>query len=231
MSNFKTDVVYKVTQEAKGKLLECGNLYFKSVPVTFAQVLKASKKFNSEDTAYQLNLFINQDTMDKLDKIGLNKEMAQVGVTKIKKGTNRGETKYKLDDHNKPYEGMFAAQFSRNTVKRDANGVITKEYSPLKVVDAKGEPFTQEVGNGSICHVKMFAYRNEDGMLVVMMDTVVVVEHVPYSKAGDSFDEELGINIKNTETPVSQDTDEELSGTTTADSVTKVSVEGGDIPF
>lgn len=209
MSKFNTDVVYKVIQEAKGKGLETGNLYFKNVPVTFAQVLKAGKKYQSEDTAYQLNLFISPATMDKLEEIGLNKEMAEVGVTKIKKGSNRGQIKYKLDEHNEPYEGMFAAQFSRNTVKRDKDGVAVKQYDPLKLVDTNGEAFTQEVGNGSICHVKMFAYRNEDNMLVVMMDTVVVIEHVPYEGGGDFFDDELGITVK----AKSSDIDEELAET------------------
>lgn len=200
MSKFNTDVVYKVTQEQKGKGLEMGNLYFKNVPVTFAQVLKPGKKYQSDDTAYQLNLFINKDTADKVADIGLNKELAEVGVTKIKKGQNRGELKYKLDEHNTPYVGMFAAQFTRNTVKRDKEGVVVKKYEPLKVVDSDGNPFTQEVGNGSVCHVKLFAYRNSDNMLVVMMDTVVVVDHVPYVKDGDSFDEELGITYKGSTT-------------------------------
>ena len=199
MSKYQTSVVYKVTQERKGKGLEMGNLYFKNVPVTYAQVLKAGKKYQSTDTAYQLNLFIDKDTMDGVEKIGVNKEFAEVGVTKIKKGANRGELKYKLDEHNSPYEGMFAAQFSRNTVKRDKEGAVIKNYEPLKVVDAEGNPFTQEVGNGSVCNVKLFAYRNEEDMLVCMLDTVVIVDHVPYTKGGDSFDEELGILVKSSE--------------------------------
>lgn len=193
---FKTDVIYKMTQEAKGKDLEMGNIYFKNVPVTFAKVLAPAKKYQSEDTAYQLNLFIDKDTMTKVEEIGLNKEFAEVGVTKIKKGANRGQVKYKLDEHNTPFAGMFAAQFERKTIKRNKEGVEVKKYEPLKVVDAKGEAFTQEVGNGSVCTVKLFAYRNEEAMLVVMMDTVVVLEHVPYVKENSSFDEELGITIK-----------------------------------
>jgi hypothetical protein len=212
MTKFNTDVVYKVTKEAKGKDLELGNLYFKNVPVTFAQVLKAGKKFNSEDTAYQLHLFINKDTMDKLEEIGLNKEMAEVGVTKIKKGSNRGNIKYKLDEHNENYKGMFAASFSRDTVKRNkTTGEFIKDIAPLKVVGAEGNPFTEEVGNGSICHVKMFSYKNEEGMLVVMLDTVVVLQHVPYTgKGGDFFDDELGLSVKATDKP---EVDPELTQT------------------
>ena len=199
MSKFNTNVVYKVTKEAKGKDLELGNLYFLNVPVTYAKVLEPAKKFQSEDTAYQLNLFINADTMEKLEEIGINKEFSEVGVTKIKKGANRGKIKYSLElEANAPYEGMFAAQFGRDTVKRDKDGAVTKEYTPLKVVDAKGQPFSQEVGNGSVCDIKMFAYRNADGMLVVMLDTVVVKEHVVYNREdGESFDDVLGIAVQN----------------------------------
>lgn len=224
MSKYNTDVVYKITKESKGQGLEMGYLYFKNVPVTFAQVLKPGKKYNSDDTAYSLNLFITQDTMDKLEEIGLNKEMAQVGVTKIKKGANRGKVKYDLDEHNKDYAGMFAAQFSRNTVKRDANGAVVKEYEPLKVVDTEGNVFTENVGNGSVCHVKMFAYRNVDGMLVVMLDTVVVVEHVPYEGGGSSFDEELGIEIKQ----ASKDSSESLAEPTPDSDNSSL---GDDAPF
>lgn len=198
MSKFNTNVVYKVTKEAKGKDLELGNLYFLNVPVTYAKVLEPAKKYQSDDTAYQLNLFINANTMEKLEEIGINKEFAEVGVTKIKKGANRGKVKYPVDlEANTPYENMFAAQFGRDTVKRDKDGAVTKEYAPLKVVDAKGQPFTQEVGNGSVCDIKTFAYRNADGMLVVMLDTVVVKEHVVYNREdGESFDDVLGISVQ-----------------------------------
>jgi len=196
MSKFKTRAKYKVTQEAKGSNLEMGHLYLYDVPVTYAQVIKPSKKYQSEDTAYQINLFVDKATLTQLEEIGLNKEMAEVGVTKIKKGTNRGQLKYKLDDVNGEYDGMFAAQFSRDTVKRDKAGAFVKNISPLKVVDHEGNEFTQDVGNGSICTVKMFAYRNEENLLVVMLDTVVVLQHVAYNKEDSYYDEELGITIK-----------------------------------
>ncbi len=232
MKTFKTDVVYKVTQEKKGKGLEMGNLYFKNVPVTFAQVLKAGKKYQSEDTAYQLNLFIDKETMTKVEAIGLNKEFAEVGVTKIKKGANRGEFKYKLDEHNEGYVGLFGAQFSRNTVKRDKDGAITKTYEPLKVVDAEGNPFSQEVGNGSVCTVKLFAYRNEEDMLVVMMDTVMVIDHIPYTgKGGDAFDEELGVTIKSAAVKEKEEAKKVVEDLSASSSSAAVDSFDDDIPF
>lgn len=198
MSKFKTNVIYKINQEASSNKLEMGNLYLMNVPVTYAKVLTPAKKLNSEDTAYQVNIFVDAATAEKLEELGVNKELAEVGVTKIKKGPNRGKHKYSLEQEaNAPYEGMFAAQFGRDTVKRNADGSVAKEYTPLKVLDEKGRPFDQEVGNGSICNVKLFVYRNKEGMLNTMLDTVVVVNHVPYIRPnGDSFDEVLGINVR-----------------------------------
>lgn len=197
MSKYSTDVVYKVTQEKKGEKLEMGHLYFKNVPVNYASVHKPRKAWQSEDLEYTTTLFINADTMSKLEKIGINKELAEVGVTKIKKGTNRGEFKFKVEDH-EDYKGMFGAQFNRKTVKRNPkDNSIVKTYEPLKVVDSEGNTFTDDIGNGSVCTIKMFAYRNTEDMLVVMMDTVMVIDHIPYiGKSGDGFDEEMGITIK-----------------------------------
>lgn len=191
-TKFNTDVTYKVFKEAKGNNKEMGNLYFKNVPVVYAQVLKPSKKYNSEDTAYQMSLFINPDTMEKLEEIGLNKEMAEVGKTKIKKGANRGKLKYDTaDEAYENYGGMFGAQFARDTKKKDGT-----PRTPVNVVGSDGAPFTENVGNGSVCNVKMFGYRNDEDMLVVMLDTVVVLEHVPYEDGGGQYDEELGITIQ-----------------------------------
>jgi hypothetical protein len=82
---------------------------------------------------------------------------------------------------------MIGAQFNRKTVKRNPkDNSIVKTYEPLKVVDSEGNTFTDDIGNGSVCTIKMFAYRNTEDMLVVMMDTVKVIDHIPYiGKSGD----------------------------------------------
>lgn len=204
MSKFKTEVKYVVTQEAVGKKLEMGYLYLKNVPVSYAKVHEPAKKLNSDDKAYQLNVFIDADSMEAIDTLGVNKNFAEVGVTKITKGVNRGKLKYPVKDAegndtaNTPYAGMFACQFSRETVKRDPKtNEIVKTYEPLKVVYPDGELFTADIGNGSICTVKIFCYRNSENMLNTMMDTVVVLDHVEYIKAGgDGYDAELGLTVK-----------------------------------
>ena len=240
MSKFNTNVIYKVTKEAKGTDPELGNLYFLNVPLTYAKVLAPAKKYNSEDTAYQLNVFVNADTMEKLEEIGINKEFSEVGVTKIKKGSRRGEIKYPLNDVHENYGGMFATQLGRDTIKRGKDGSVVKEYTPLKVVDSKGQPFTQEVGNGSVCDVKCFAYRNSDGMLVLMLDTVVVKEHVPYIRNdGESFDDVLGIAVQNDVKTVSDNpvddfpTEDDVAPTPTKKTAQKAVQEepDDDVPF
>lgn len=214
MKTFKTEVVYKVTKEAKGDSPEMGYLYLKNIPVTFAVVLAPKKKHKSEDLAYQVNAFINKDTHEKIDSIGVNKVFAEVGVTKKTKGENRGQVKYPLDERNSPYAGMFATQLTRETIKRDKKtNEITKKFDPLKLVDTEGNPFTEEVGNGSICHLKLFCYRS-DGMLNTQLDTVVVVDHVPFiHSGGDGFDEELGITVKSAAKEVKPAIDPELTST------------------
>lgn len=203
--SIKTSVKYVVTQEAVGNKLEMGNLYFKNVPVTYAKVHEPSKKMNSEDKAYQMNIFIDADTMAAVEELGVNKNFSQVNVTKISKGLNRGKLKFPVKDAdgnptaNAPYEGLFATQLTRETVKRDKKtNEIVKEYEPLKVVDTEGNPFTADIGNGSIVSVKLFVYKNSENMLNTMMDTVVVIDHVPYVKAegSDGYDPELGITVK-----------------------------------
>ena len=77
MSKFKTNAVYKVTKPAKGQDAELGSLYLTKVPVTFAQVIKPGNKYNSEDKAYSMNIFIDSSTMNKLDEIGINKELSE----------------------------------------------------------------------------------------------------------------------------------------------------------
>lgn len=196
MSKYNTEVVYKVTKEASGKSAELGSLYFKNVPVTFAQVITPGTMYNSDDKSYQMNIFINSDTLAKVEDIGLNKEFAEVGVTKIKKGKNRGKLKFPLDEHNAGYEGMHGVQLTRGVTKRDGNGVFVKTRAPLKLINSEGDTFKENVGNGSVCTVKCFSYRNEEDMLVVMLDTVMVVDHVPYEDGGDYFDEEMGVTIK-----------------------------------
>jgi len=200
MSKFNTDVIYKVGQEAKPGKLEMGFLYFLRVPVVYAKVHDPVKKYNSEELAWSLDLFYTAETQLKIEDIGVNKEPAQVGVTKLKKGPNRGKIKYSVEnEHFAPYEGMYALKVERDVLDKKGN-----PRPPLRVVDSQGEPFTKDVGNGSVCNIKLFTYRNEEGQLVIMLDTIVVIDHVPYERSEGYHDDILGVTLKSTAPKVAQ---------------------------
>lgn len=195
MSKFKTAAIYKVVNPAKGKSLESGYVYFKNVPVTYAKVLpeQLEKKYESEDREWSMTAFIDSDTLEQCEDMPINKGFSEVGKAKIKKGANRGKLKFPLDnDAYKDFKGLHGFSIACPEFTK------TKKKKVVKVVDSKGKPFTEEVGNGSICTLKCFAYRNRDEELVITLDTVVVIEHVPYEGGGDSsggFDDELGFEI------------------------------------
>ena len=69
----------------------------------------------------------------------------------------------------------------------------------VNVIDTEGKAFTQDIGNGSVCTLKLFGYRNPEGQLTVTLDTVQVIEHIPYEgkTSADSVDDDvLGVSYK-----------------------------------
>ena len=112
----------------------------------------------------------------------MNKELFEVGRDKNKKK----EVKYKLASQLKEGEkfsyddvkGLHGIQLTVDTV--DRNGYSHK----VVVIDKDGQPFSEDVGNMSVCNVKCFAYKNREDMLIVSLDTVQVVEQVPYEGGG-----------------------------------------------
>ena len=192
----KTEAV--LVKEGKNEFL-----YLKNVPVFFAQVLEPTKKYQSEDLAYQFTVFVDSDTREKLelpvdeDGVAINKELKEVGKDRNKKK----QLKYPLESQLKEgkgtaydlVDGMHGMGLSLNDITKAGKKSI------LKVVDADGKDWdkTKAIGNGSKVHVKCFGYRNVDEQLVVFPNLIVVVEHVPYE--GDSGgiveDSVLGISV------------------------------------
>ena len=190
--SFKTSASYKVVKPAKNGSLESGFVYFKNVPVVYAKVQELVKKYQSEDRNWELTCFIDADTMEAVEGMPINKGFAEVGKTKIKKGNNRGNLKY--DPANEvyaDYDGMFG--FSIALPEFNKKG----KPNELKVLGKDGKPITDLVGNGSICNIRCFAYRNRDEELCITLDTIVVLELVEYAgnEGGDFFDDELGVAI------------------------------------
>jgi len=154
-------------------------VYLMGVPVVYACVHEPRLKFKSDDEyEYSATAFVDEDMMTKLmDDIKLNKELKQVGVDKNKKRNY----KYPLSSQDEEgrdtydaYEGMYGISLNCPSVTKAG-----KERK-VKVIDVDKEPIAYNVGNGSICNLKLFAYRNQDDLLNVQLDTVQVVELIPY---------------------------------------------------
>ena len=193
----KTEAV--LVKEGKNEFL-----YLKNVPVFFAQVLEPTKKYQSEDLAYQFTVFVDSDTREKLELpvdeegVAINKELKEVGKDRNKKK----QLKYPLESQLKEgkgtaydiVDGMHGMGLSLNDLTKQGKKSI------LKVVDADGKDWdkSKAIGNGSKVHVKCFGYRNVDEQLVVFPNLIVVVEHVPYeggNGGGMVEDSVLGVSV------------------------------------
>lgn len=170
-------------------------LYLKNVPVVYASVQEPKKKYQSEEMEYAMTAFVNTETREYLESedVMLNKELFEVGKDKNKKKKIKYQTSEQRADENPvydPYVGMHGISLTLN--EKTKKGKENK----LLVVDKDGHAFKDLVGNGSVVNVKLFGYRNDDGMLVVSMNLVQVIEHVPYEGGDGTFeDEELGITV------------------------------------
>lgn len=177
-------------------------LYLKNVPVYFAQVLEPKEKYQSEERAYQMTVFVDTETREKLelpvdeDGVAINKELKEVGKDRNKKK----QIKFPLESQLKDGKGtaydsvasLHGMSLSLNEFTKSGKKAI------LKVVDKDGKDWdkSQAIGNGSIVTVKCFGYRNQDGQLVVSLNLVMVVEHVPYegNSGGMVEDSILGVS-------------------------------------
>lgn len=170
-------------------------LYLKEVPVVYAAVQKPKKKYQSEDTEWSLTAFVNDETRAYLeDEVVINKVLAKVGVDKNKKRQIKYALSSQREDGNDvydPYDGLNGISLTLNTKKKDGSD------NTLIVVDKDGNELTDLVGNGSICNIKCFCYKNQDEQLVASLNLVQVLDLVPYEGGDGSFeDEELGITVK-----------------------------------
>ena len=193
----ETSIVLKELPK-KGDL-ETFNLYLKNVPVFYPVVHEVKKKYNSEEKEFSVTVFIDEPTKDKLeDEVAVNKTFAKVGVTKTSKPPKR--IKYPLSSQAEEgklnydeVEGMWGFTVTRPEFSKKGN------KQTINVIDKDGNAFTENVGNGSVCNIKLFAYKNRDGQLVVTLDTLQVIEHVAYETAAssDSVDDDvLGVSYK-----------------------------------
>jgi hypothetical protein len=188
-----------VKQLPKAGTLETFNVYIKNTPVFYASVHEVRTKYQSTDKEFSLQAFVDEESKDKLiDEVMLNKTFAEVGVTKTTKAPRR-------------IKFPIASQVEEGKVNYDivkgmhgftvAKPEFSKKGNPMSVnvIDKDGNAFTENVGNGSICTLKLFGYKNQDGQLTVTLDTVQVLEHVPYegkTSADSVEDDVLGVSYK-----------------------------------
>lgn len=194
MSNI--NVIVKEMGKTGG--LECLNVYITNVPTYFACVHEPKLKYQSTDKEFSATIFVDEAAKDKLlDEVLLNKSFAQVGVTKTSKPPRR--IKYPLstqvDEGKQNYDavdGMWGFSVAKPEYSKK-----NKKMS-VNVIDKEGKPFTENIGNGSICTFKLFGYKNQEGQVVVTIDTVQVIEHVPYegnsAGSGTVVDDVLGVS-------------------------------------
>lgn len=180
-----TSVIVK--QLPKSGTLETFNVYILNTPVFYAKVHDVKFKYQSTtDKEYSLTSFVDEETKDKLlDEVMINKTFAQVGKDKTSKAPRRikfplssqveeGKTNYDVVD------GMFGFTVAKPEFSKAGNKMS------VNVIDKDGKEFTADIGNGSVCTLKLFGYKNKDDQLTVTLDTVQVIEHVPYeNKGGD----------------------------------------------
>lgn len=176
-----------VKDQPKSGTLETLNIYVMGAKVFYPVVHAPKNKYQSTDREYSITVFIDEAAKDKLlDEVLVNKTFSQVGVCKTSKPPRR--IKYPLSsqvEEGKVHYDEVDGLFGFNVTKAE----FSKQGKPMtiNVIDKDNKPFDENVGNGSVCNIKMFAYRNQDGQAVVMLDTVQVIEHVPYeAKEGGS---------------------------------------------
>lgn len=179
-----TSVIVK--QLPKSGTLETFNVYVLNAPVFYAAVHTPKTKYQSTDKEFSLTAFVDEATKDKLlDEVMLNKSFSQVGVTKTSKPPRKikfplssqveeGKGNYDLVD------GLWGFNLAKPEFSKKGAAMS------VNVIDAEGKAFTENVGNGSVCTLKLFGYKNQDGQLTVTLDTVQVIEHVPYDQKGSS---------------------------------------------
>lgn len=186
MTNQARAISIIVKDLPKKGTLDTVNLYLKNVPVFYPVVHEPKTKYQSQDREYSLTAFVDEVTKDKLlDEVMLNKTFAQVGKDKTSKPPRR--IKYPLSSQVEEgkvnydaVDGMFGFSVAKPEFSKAGKKMA------VNVIDTEGKAFTESIGNGSICTLKLFGYRNQDGQLTITLDTVQVVEHVAYEQKGSN---------------------------------------------
>lgn len=200
----------------KNGTLETLNVYIKDAIVFYPVVHQPKLKYQSTDKEYSVTVFVDEESKDKLiDEVFLNKTFAEVGKTKTSKPPRR--IKYPLSsqtEEGKINYDVVDGLWGFNVAKPE----FSKKGNPMSVnvIDKDGNAFTDNVGNGSKCTLKLFGYKNQEGQVVVTLDTLQVIDLVPYEQKGsaDSVEDDvLGVTyqVKKAEVKTAEDVPKEQS--------------------
>lgn len=203
-----------VKELPKSGTLDAVNLYIKDAVVFYPSVHEPKLKYNSTDKEFSATVFVDEETKDKLlDEVMVNKSFFLVGKDKTSRPPRKvkfplssqveeGKVNYDL------VEGMYGFNVAKPEFSKKGNRMT------VNVIDKDGNAFTENVGNGSKVNLKLFGYKNQDNQLVVTLDTVQVIDHVPYEQKGaaDSVvDDVLGVSyqVKKADVKVEQEAPQE----------------------
>jgi len=204
-------------------------VYIKNVTCYFASVHKPKDMHTKPDPAvtknpstreYAITVFVDDKDRETLeDEILINKQLFKTGKDKNKKRVVKFKTSDQLKEgekyHYDDVKGLNGIQFSRKELNNAG------KPSPVKVVGPDGKIFDEDIGNLSKVSLKLFGYRNKEGLLNVSLDIVKVEEHVPY-EGGDSgkiVDDELGIDTEMPEQAKAREVAEEFGDDDESDEV------------
>jgi hypothetical protein len=170
-------------------------LYLKDVVVYWAQVHTPTFVYGSQtEKEYQVSVIINEEDMKALKKLRLNKQFKEIGV-------DIPEDKYP------GLEGKYLIKITQKAVSS------TGKELKIDVLDKNGDPLRDNIGNGSLVNLKLFAMEGvgvSKNKLNIRLNTLLVTKLVEYSSGG-SFDDELGI-VKGSSNDSEDDADNEFFG-------------------
>lgn len=166
-------------------------LYIKNVVMYHARVAEPVDKYKGKDgeQEYNVTVFVDEASKDKLEELDVNKNFFEVDVDTITKGKRKGEVKYSSETY-EGCEGMFGFTISLpSKTKAGKDAFVT-------VVDAQGKKLDALIGNGSKGNVKCMVWTNEDEQLNLRLNLLHVLDLVPYEAGGPVEDDTLGITYE-----------------------------------
>ena len=143
---------------------EFENLKLTNARVKYAKVIRPGKAYDeAHPDEWSVNLYVTDEDRDNLMARGINP---------------------KEDKDGNEY---WIAKRSTKTTKGD-------DQKPPVVVDSAKRPFADDIGNGSVCNVVVTLIpwtKAKRSGIKLFLQAVQVVNHVPYTKGGEEFFDQL----------------------------------------